>query len=95
MRHPSQLYSCTLTGRCCGSESCQMPSPTLVEGNGMWVAGCRNDWVYAYSVEDERLWQWRKPPDRWGDRAGPGWDRLRVAATAANITVAYPNVCGS
>ena len=80
MRHPSQLYSCTLTGRCWGSESCRMPSPTLVEGNGMWVAGCRNDWVYAYSV---------------GDRVGPGWDRLRVAATVANITVAYPNVYGS
>jgi outer membrane protein assembly factor BamB len=29
----------------------------IVEGNGLWVAGCRNNWVYAYSVDGEQVWR--------------------------------------
>ena len=89
MRHPSQLYFLHPDGTLLRERVLPAAVTDMVEGNGMWVAGCRNDWVYAYSVEGERLWQWRMPPDRWGDWEGPGWDRLRVAATAGNIAVAY------
>jgi hypothetical protein len=62
----------------------------IVEGNGLWVAGCRNGWVYAYSVVGEQVWNWRMPPDEWGDYwEGAGPDRLRVAATVGRVAVAY------
>src|SRR5512132_2558371 len=62
----------------------------IVEGNGLWVAGCRNGWVYAYSVDGEQVWHWRMPPDESGDYwDGPGPDRLKVAATVGRVAVAY------
>jgi hypothetical protein len=49
----------------------------IVEGNGLWVAGCRNNWVYAYSVDGEQVWHWRMPPDESsGINNGAGVDRI-------------------
>jgi hypothetical protein len=87
--HPSQLFFLHPDGTVLRERILPDAATDIVEGHGMWVTGCRNDWVYGYSVDGERVWQWRMTPNRWGDWEGPGWDRLRVAATAGGVGVAY------
>src|SRR5215212_2866576 len=88
--NPSQLYFLHPGGTVLRERVLPDAASEIVEGTGMWLAACRNNWVYAYSVDGERLWQWRMPPDQFGDYGdGPGPDRLRVAATGVSTAVAY------
>jgi hypothetical protein len=73
--NPSQLVFLHADGTVLRERVLPDAATDIVETHGMWVTGCRNDWVYGYSVDGERVWQWRMPPDQsgyWdGSRMGP------------------------
>src|SRR4029078_11407138 len=72
MGNPAQLHFLHPDGTALRERVLPDAASDIVEGNKQWVAGCRNGWVYAYSVDGDQVWKRRMPPDGWGDWEGPG-----------------------